>query len=156
MSNEIQTIVKWFSDAKPNPTIEDACVQIGCHYEEFAEMAAVTGDGLLMDKANQSAKQYKAKNENFISELMFLDGDFDPCSRCELLDALCDQIVTAVGVAQYMGFDIVGALNEVIASNDSKRMPDGSFPLDKNGKITKESPNFFKPDLSEFIGGNND
>ena len=24
MSNEIQTIVKWFSDAKPNPTIEDA------------------------------------------------------------------------------------------------------------------------------------
>ena len=89
----IKPIVEWFEQAKPEPTIEDACVQIGCHYEEVAEMAAVTGDGLLTDKANQAANEYKKKNENFISDIMFLEGDFDLDSRRELLDALCDQIV---------------------------------------------------------------
>lgn len=150
MSNEIKTIVKWFSDAKPNPTIEEACVQIGCHYEEVAEMLTSFGD----DEAhvmNYLANCYKTKERVYLA-CMPRTKD----AKIELLDALCDQIVTAVGSAQYMGFDIIGALNEVIASNDSKRMPDGSFPLDENGKITKESPNFFRPDLSKFIGGNND
>ncbi len=150
MSNEIQTIVKWFSDAKPNPTIEDACVQIGCHYEEVAEMLEVLDDDSVSD-VNYLASCYKTKDEFYLKCIPTAKD-----AKVDLLDAFCDQIVTAVGTAQYMGFDIIGALNEVIASNDSKRMPDGSFPLDENGKITKESPNFFKPDLSKFIGGNNE
>lgn len=154
MSNEIQTIVKWFSDAKPNPTIEDIATQYGCHLEEFAEGLEVTDDGDTRVEALKASESYKVGYSHYI-DAMEATLSID-CHRVEMLDALCDQIVTAVGVAQYMGFDIVGALNEVIASNDSKRMPDGSFPLDENSKITKESPNFFKPDLSEFIGGNND
>ena len=149
MSNEIQTIVKWFKDAKPNNTIEDACVQIGCHYEEVAEMATVTGDADVQSDCENAGYHYKAKNKNYLKDLELITQCEE--SKIELLDALCDQIVTAVGTAQYMGFDIVSALNEVISSNDSKRLPDGSFPLDKNGKITKESPNFFSPDLSKFI-----
>lgn len=149
MSNEIQTIVKWFSDAKPNPTIDDASVQIGCHYEEFSEMAVALGDYKLSDNVDSNSFEYKTKDEYYV------DGIKKVCTddslKIELLDSLCDQIVTAVGVGQLIGLDIIGALNEVIASNDSKRMPDGSFPLDENGKITKESPNFFKPDLSKFI-----
>ena len=38
----------------------------------------------------------------------------------EELDALCDQIVTAIGVAHMSGMDIQGALQEVANSNDSK------------------------------------
>lgn len=149
MSNEIQTIVKWFSDAKPNPTIEDIATQYGCHLEEFAEGLGATEDLNLRDDVIDSSDYYKENDESYIKELSFFMKDSS--SKVDLLDAFCDQIVTAVGTAQYMGFDIIGALNEVIASNDSKRMPDGSFPLDENGKITKESPNFFKPDLSKFI-----
>jgi len=149
MSNEIQTIVKWFSDAKPNPTIEDLSTQYGCHLEEFAEGLEVTGDEDSFQVVAVCANNYKSHDEPYIEELLnVMDCEN---TKVELLDAFCDQIVTAVGTAQYMGFDIIGALNEVIASNDSKRMPDGSFPLDENGKITKESPNFFKPDLSKFI-----
>jgi len=147
MSNEIQTIVKWFSDAKPNPTIEDVSTQYGCHLEEFNEVLTVTEDSSF--DIYQASEAYKENKQGHILALSkILSNDYN---KTEILDALCDQIVTAVGTAQFMGFDIVGALNEVIASNDSKRMPDGSFPLDKNGKITKESPNFFKPDLSKFI-----
>lgn len=154
MSNEIQTIVKWFKDAKPNPTIEDVATQYGCHLEEFAEGLQATGDYDEQSVVSKCASNYKEREEYYISDL-HSTLNRENC-KVELLDAFCDQIVTAVGVAQYMGFDIVGALNEVIASNDSKRMPDGSFPLDENGKITKESPNFFKPDLSKFIGDSND
>lgn len=148
MSNEIQTIVKWFEDAKPNPTIEDVATQYGCHLEEFAEGLQVTRDNTHYEVSCVS-DNYK-RHAGIYMEVLELMSYCEE-SRVDLLDAFCDQIVTAVGTAQYMGFDIVGALNEVIASNDSKRMPDGSFPLDENGKITKESPNFFKPDLSKFI-----
>lgn len=152
--SEIKTIVKWFSDAKPNPTIEDVATQYGCHLEEFAEGLQVTGDDSAHDEVSCVSDNYKRNTGSYMEDLELMS--YCEESRVDLLDALCDQIVTAVGTAQYMGFDIVGALNEVIASNDSKRMPDGSFPLDENGKITKESPNFFKPDLSKFIGTNND
>jgi len=152
MSNEIKTIVKWFSDAKPNPTIEDLCVQIGCGYEETAERAIELTDSVLHTELLRVADEYKAKN------IHYLDGidTMSEATKVALLDSQCDEIVTRIGESYMMGFDIIGALNEVIASNDSKRMPDGSFPLDENGKITKESPNFFSPDLSKFTGGNNE
>ena len=149
MSNEIKTIVKWFEDAKPNPTIEDACVQIGCHYEEVAEMAAATCDADVHSDCDNAGYHYKAKNKNYLSDLELISQDDEV--KIEILDSLCDQIVTSVGVCHMLNLDIIGALNEVIASNDSKRMPDGAFPLDENGKITKESPNFFSPDLSKFV-----
>lgn len=147
MSNEIQTIAKWFSDAKPNPTIEDACVQIGCGYEETAERALEMTDDFLHSELSRVASEYKSRNKDYVECMDSMEDKV----KIALLDSQCDEIVTRVGEAYMLGFDIIGALNEVIASNDSKRMPDGSFPFDENGKITKESPNFFKPDLSKFI-----
>lgn len=44
-----------------------------------------------------------------------------------LLDALCDQIVTALGVGYMMGFDMEGALAEVNRSNYTK------FTTDEQG-----------------------
>ena len=109
-------------------------------------------DDLDAGEMEAIAQYYKSKDSTYVRHIKSLSDD----KKLELLDSQCDEIVTRIGEAYMLGFDIVGALNEVIASNDSKRMPDGSFPLDKNGKITKESPNFFKPDLSKFIGGSND
>ena len=145
--SEIKTIVKWFKDAKPNPTIEDACVQIGCGYEETMERMVSLRDDWFSDEMEDLAAEYKCKDIGNIQHIESMSDE----KRLELLDSQCDEIVTRIGEAYMLGFDIIGALNEVIASNDSKRMPDGSFPLDENGKITKESPNFFKPDLSKFI-----
>jgi len=145
--SEIKTIVKWFEDAKPNPTIEDACVQIGCGYEETAERALELVDGTLYTELLRVSNEYKIKNSHYVDTIETMND----AVKVAILDSQCDEIVTRIGEAYMLGFDIIGALNEVIASNDSKRMPDGSFPLDENGKITKESPNFFKPDLSKFI-----
>ena len=142
MINEIK---KWFELAKPNPTIEDACVQIGCHYEEVGEMAAVTGDPNLLFELNQSAKEFKSKNDVCIVDIECLkEGD-----KIELLDALCDQIVTAVGVAHMLGMDIEGALKEVNRSNFSK-FENGLPVFNGQGKIAK-GKDYTPPSLERFV-----
>ena len=135
--DSIADIANWFKAAKPEPTDKDRLTQIGCHYEEVSEMnEAILGvdtweiDGL--------ANHFKYASK--------LPKDTD---KIELLDALCDQIVTATGVAYMMGFDIEGALKEVIRSNNSK-MVNGKFEFDENGKIMKPE-SYSKPDLTPFL-----
>lgn len=143
----IKDILKWFKKAVPEPTIETACVQIGCHYEELAEMAQCIGDDCLADAANIDSGHYKNKNDAYLVDLELLADDSE--SKIELLDSLCDQIVTAVGVAHMLGFDIEKALDEVNRSNWSK-FENGKPLFDKNGKI-KKGQSYFKPDLSKFV-----
>lgn len=147
----IKSIKNWFETAKPNPTPEDVCVQIGCHYEEVSEMATVTGDMDLIDATKRSSDEYKNKNDVYLADLDLLINSQD--DKQELLDALCDQIVTAVGVAHMLGMDIEGALNEVNNSNWSK-FEDGKPAFNEQGKIAK-GRDYFAPDLTKFIGSTN-
>lgn len=147
MSEEIKSIKKWFELAKPNPGIEDACVQIGCHYEEVAEMAQCAGDDCMADAANIVSEHYKNKNDAYLVDLDLLVDDSE--SKTELLDSLCDQIVTAIGVAHMLDFDIEGALNEVNNSNYSK-FEDGKPVFNEQGKIAK-GKDYFAPNLEKFI-----
>lgn len=144
----INEILKWFKKAVPEPTIENACVQIGCHYEEVGEMATALSDQVVFD-ISKTAELYKSKEVSHlisVEEVKLGLGDSD---KCELLDSLCDQIVTAVGVAHMLGMDIEGALDEVNRSNWSK-FENGSPVFDDNGKI-KKGASYFKPDLTRFI-----
>ena len=135
--DNITDIANWFKAAKPKPTDKDRLTQIGCHYEEVDEMTvALTTKNSGMDKYSSKELSDNFKGATFgntdIQEVYFSTV----IDRIELLDALCDQIVTATGVAYMMGFDIEGALKEVIRSNNSK-MVDGKFEFDDNGKIMK-------------------
>lgn len=147
---DIKEILKWFKKAVPEPTIETACVQIGCHYEEVSEMAQVLGDADLCESAESVGFNYKSRNIYYISDLesLLTLGK----SKVELLDSLCDQIVTAVGVAHMLDMDIEGALTEVNSSNWSK-FENGSPVFDESGKI-KKGGSYFKPELSKFIDTN--
>ncbi|MCP3680549.1 MAG: nucleoside triphosphate pyrophosphohydrolase family protein [Gammaproteobacteria bacterium] len=130
----------WFEQAIPEPTYEQRCIQVGCHFEEVSEMAKAIGDFDLEFEISIAANEYK-KEVGFIP---------DQCiNRIELADSLADQIVTAVGTAYMYGIDIIGALAEVNRSNFSK-FEDGKPVFDENGKITK-GLNYKKPDLTKFI-----
>lgn len=148
MSEEIKSIKKWFELAKPNPTSEDACVQIGCHYEEVAEMAEAIGDDLNV--INDLASEYKSKDASalFFTENLKIKGNAVDL-KTELLDSLCDQIVTAIGVAHMLDFDIEGAINEVNNSNYSK-FEDGKPVFNEQGKIAK-GKDYFAPNLEKFV-----
>ena len=134
-------IKQWFQLAVPTPTDKNRAVQLGCHFEEGAEMLAGIGETFIAERLALIATQYKKDSEVEINE--------PGLDRTELLDALCDQIVTAVGVAHMFGLDIEGALAEVTRSNYSKFV-DGAPVFDANGKIAKPAT-YSKPNLEQFV-----
>lgn len=143
---QIKDIKQWFEIAVPNPTIENVSVQYGCHLEEVAEMLEVTDWGsMALSKLLSLAEAYKDNNPHCSELLTKLDNN----QKIELLDSLCDQIVTAVGVAHMLGMDIEGALKEVNDSNMSK-FEDGKAVFNENGKI-KKGKHYRKPNLTSFI-----
>lgn len=139
-THHINEISHWFKEAVPAPTDDNRQVQLGVHFEEVAEMAAAVGF--------MSASDNVANLANLLKKKFFQDMNVD---RIELLDSLCDQIVTAIGVAHMYGMDISGALNEVNRSNWSK-FKDGKPVFDANGKIAKNKDTYFKPSLEKFAG----
>ncbi len=50
----IQSIIRWFEIAKPEPTLKDVAMQVGVHFEEVAEMMEATN--------NDSTETYQAPN----------------------------------------------------------------------------------------------
>lgn len=139
-SVDISTIKLWFERAVPNPTDKNRAVQLGVHFEEVAEMLVAISDSgfVVFDEMAGHAEFYKK----------FYDGGDlgDDVDRKELLDALCDQIVTAIGVAHMFGLDIAGALSEVNRSNWSKFDAQGQPIFNENGKIAK-GPRYTPPNL---------
>ncbi|AUR97532.1 NTP pyrophosphohydrolase-like domain [Vibrio phage 1.240.O._10N.261.52.F8] len=133
---------EWFKTCKPNPTPEQACIQIGVHLEEVSEMLYVLGDEYEAHLMSDLADDYKRKLQCLVDGLNGLD-------RVKLLDAIIDQNVTGKGICHAMGFDFDGALEEVERSNASK-LEDGKPVFDENGKIAK-GKNYVKPNLKPFV-----
>lgn len=123
----------------PNPTDRTLQVQFACHLEEISEMA----DGV-------SGFDFDAEDLRRHSDaLKYRDTWIGVTNRTALLDSLCDQIVTAIGVAHMLGMNIEGALAEVNRSNWSKFVE--SRPMfDANGKIIK-GPDYRPPELGAFV-----
>ena len=144
----IKEIKNWFEQAIPTPTVDTQRIQVAVHLEEMAEAF----DGISSDTELGNATANLCKSSlNHLSKLMkenkvsmFVDD------RDCLLDAMCDVIVTAIGVSHMYGMDIVGALGEVSRSNNSKFV-DGKPVFNTQGKISK-GPNYTQPNLAQFLG----
>lgn len=141
--NLIKDIYDWQKAARPNPTDEQRSVAIGVHFEEVGEMLDSAGEDDAASIVNFIANRYKKQHPLCVAGIQFID-------RKALLDDLCDQIVTAVGVAQCFGMDIEGALAEVNRSNYSK-WEDGKPVFNEHGKIAK-GKGYTPPNLEPFLG----
>lgn len=139
----VKSILDWFEAAKPNPTAQDVMVQMGCHFEEVSEMAEAIFDEELEYEAGMSGDYFKNCGKEDAEKMV---SDFQ---KLELLDALCDQIVTAIGTGYMMGFDMKGALLEVNRSNYSK-FENGKPIFNKQGKIMK-GEHYFRPVLEPYL-----
>lgn len=144
----IENTKKWFEVAAPHPTDTSRTVQTGCHFEEVMEnLEAIdcyhipSTEDLIQDAYVALRKLSEHLKESHVK----LSVD-DPV---EHLDSLCDQIVTAVGVAHMYGYDIIGALNEVNRSNFSKFV-NGEPVLNEHGKIAKGA-DYTPPNLEPFV-----
>jgi hypothetical protein len=136
----LETIELWHQRARPEPTAEDLNVQLGCHLEEIVEMF----DALKFKHFDWSAMQHSLKLladalKNGSEKVTILD-------RRELLDALADQIVTAVGVGHCADMNVPAAAGRVDFSNWSKYDTRGQPLFKPNGKIDR-GPDYKPPVL---------
>ena len=145
----IESIALWHKRARPAPADKDFNVQLGCHLEEIVEMI----EALRFSHRNGTGVQMPGKNSMIYQQVKdFADGlkagriTAEVANRKELVDALADQIVTAVGVGHCASTDIVKAVDIVNTSNWSKFSPNGEPYFDQNGKVLK-GPNYVPPAL---------
>ena len=150
--DSIESITNWFrtADAGKMLTGRTLTVQIGVHFEEVSEMIESLGsrDPLIARRLSAA----KLAMSDLADILKNHDGVVyaEEFSGKDLLDSLCDQIVTATGVAWRSQMNMVDALKEVDRSNWSKFAPDGTPFFNENGKIMK-GPDYSPPNLDPFL-----
>ena len=130
------SIHNWFAAAVPAPTRDSQRVQAACVLEEVAE---------LMDSIGLPCSTV----EDIAAHLKTGETDIRSNHPVEILDALCDVIVTCVGLGYMLGFDVEQALVEVNRSNFTK-FEDGKPVFDDAGKVMK-GKNYEAPDLRRFV-----
>lgn len=138
----ISDMTEWQELARPEPTAADFNVIVGVHIEEFAEML----DALKFDFLGYEG--LRAAIGRLARELKSNTIKTSARDRKGLLDALCDQVVTASGIAHAASLPLRKGLVEVNRANWSKFV-DGKPIFDKNGKIAK-GPNYVAPDLEKY------
>jgi hypothetical protein len=138
----------WHTAARPQPTPENFNVQLGCHFEEVAEMLETlkfTKTGYAGIQGNFTAAHGVIKDlAEGLKKGLYAAEITD---RKELLDSLADQIVTAVGVGYCAHMDVPEACERVDDSNWSKYDELGMPIFNEHGKITK-GPDYVAPDLT--------
>ena len=131
----VSDITLWFETAKPLVTERHISTQLACHIEEFCEMLEALGELVPQQLIAIKEKYYQ--------------GVEIKQDKVALLDSLCDQVVTATGIAYFNGFKFDEALTNVNQSNWSKFV--NNKPIcNENGKIMKGA-NYKAPELEPFI-----
>lgn len=147
----IKSIIQWFNIAKPEPTNQDILKQIAYHFEEVAEMCKA----INCQDMETALKKLKADLLAIANIQHTADEFIQNINKVELLDALCDQQVTAIGVGDFLGFEMIGALKEVNRSNYTKFAidKDGNYvPFIKpDGKIGANTETYQDPELEPFL-----
>lgn len=145
-TDTFRSILRWFEKTRPEKTARDYLAQLACHFEEVAECCEALGH------PSETMRRYS--NGFRTTDSVYVDTDYR-CKplpegwRKDLLDSLCDQIVTAIGVAHCANLDIVGALAEVNYSNWSK-FENGEPIRDEHNKIIK-GRNYKTPVLDQYV-----
>lgn len=143
----LHLIEEWHAAARPHPTDTDRSTQLGCHFEEVAEMLdALVGTNeytrILIERAKTSLELLSEALKHGQANVMV--GDM-----VGLADSIADQVVTGLGVAHTYGINAPMACLRVNESNWSKFV-DGRPLYNAQGKVVK-GPNYQAPDLSHCV-----
>ena len=93
----------------------------------------------------------KLRIDLIIEELEELTEAMNNKDLLEVADALTDILYVTYGAGHAFGIDLDKCFEEVQNSNMSKLDENGKPIYNEHGKVMK-GPNYFKPDLSKFVG----
>lgn len=146
--DSVELCLDFFKAAVPAPTNKNVMTQMGCHFEEVREMIQeiIPANGeaaYILNQAEMAVHQ--------LAEMLKRHEDsISGVNRVGMLDAIADQMVTAIGSAYMMRMNILGGFIEVNQSNLSKFDKNGYPIFDKNQKVTK-GPFYKKAELEQFV-----
>ena len=115
--------------------------------------------GIFMKTFGQDVKTTSELAEDKINKLRvsLIEEELDELKAAikdndikEVADALTDILYVTYGAGVAFGIDLDKCFEEVQNSNMSKLGEDGKPIYNEAGKVMK-GPNYFKPDLSEFV-----
>lgn len=147
--DSVELCLDFFRAAIPVPTPRNVTTQLGCHFEEVREMIQSLRPALGHTDAAYFVNQAADALHALANMLKADQGSIGSIDRVEFIDAVADQMVTAIGSAYMFGMDPHGAFNEVNASNLSKFDENGKPIFDQNMKIIK-GPMYRKAVLEPF------
>lgn len=140
----IESIIDWGNVARPVRTAQHVLCQLGVHMEE--------GNEMLEAVPVEPPKQLTAlANAMKLATPDDADRILQGIDHRLMLDALCDQIVTALNTGNFLGYDMLGALAEVDRSNWSKFV--GGEPVFKpNSSKVGKGADYTAPELDPYLG----
>lgn len=148
----LEHVKQWHERARPAVDIKDFSVQLGCHFEEIAEMLEALSFEYIEPTHNDDVSMPGNSSITYHSVVTLANnlksGIFRAhvTDRRDLLDSLADQVVTGVGVGYCAEMNVPKAVEAVNTSNWSKFVD--SYPIfNKQGKISK-GPDYAEPDLT--------
>jgi len=142
-THTIKSIHHWHALARPKPDNRAFNVQLGCHFEEIAEMTeTIFSSSPEFVNDLERLHYYAGRVANQLKKGEAVAHILD---RKEFIDSVADQVVTGIGSAYCANMNSQLAIERVNTSNWSKYM-DGKPVFDANGKIAKP-PTYREPDL---------
>ena len=150
----LDQIITWFDKTSPHSNEDHTHKQLAKHLEKISGMlVSLKGVGrdyntreqlsLSADVMSHVQRQIKAGHNGI--ELVLKDID-----TAELLQSLCNQIISSIGVAHALNLDIVGALSELAECNISRFDEEGN-PIFNEQMNLVNGPDFTAPDLTPYI-----
>jgi hypothetical protein len=150
----LDQIIHWFDKTSPHSNEDHTHKKLAKHLEKISGMLiSLKGVGrdyntreqlsLSADVLNHIQRQIKAGHNGI--ELILKDID-----TIELLQSLCDQIITSIGVAHALNLDITGALSEVAECNISRFDEEGN-PIFNEQMNLVNGPGFIPANLTPYI-----
>lgn len=138
LTKAIKSVEEWNKTFRHIPEDDDAREDLWRNDREFRELAV----DLVLEETSELIQASEARGG-------------EPLPRkndVEVLDAICDILVTTFGVAAKAGLTeiVEPAFKEVMRSNWSKADKDGNPIFYGNGKIAK-SDLYERPDLEQFF-----
>jgi len=152
MTTNFQRTAAWLAACGKKPSKANVSIQIGCDFEEQAELlACIDLDDGDMGNVNDRLR-FIVRELNSLGHLLkkgLITASIPQGLRADAIDAICDREVTGNGIAFFAHMDKDGADQAVLASNEAK-LVNGKPVILEGGKIGKPE-GWQAPDLTPFV-----
>ena len=121
------------------------------NFEKVKQFMQTFGQEVKTKASFSDEKTNQLRLDLISEELEELKNAMQSKDLLEVADALTDILYVTYGAGHAFGINLDKCFDEVQNSNMSKLGSDGKPIYNESGKVMK-GPDYFKPDLSKFLG----